>query len=64
MRQAAFFYKDVDAGDVRFDVNKDVVDGVLVDEVESNPGEDAGKVAEVKKVDANPNDAVEAKDAK
>ena len=54
----------MDAGDVRFDVNKDVVDGVLVDEVESNPGEDAGKVAEVKKVDANPNDAVEAKDAK
>ncbi|QCD78692.1 hypothetical protein DEO72_LG1g2328 [Vigna unguiculata] len=32
LRQAAFFYKDVDAGDVRFDVNKDVVDGVLVDE--------------------------------
>ncbi|QCE03494.1 hypothetical protein DEO72_LG8g1519 [Vigna unguiculata] len=39
--QMTFFYKDVDAGDVRFDVNKDVVDGVLVDEVESSLREDA-----------------------
>jgi len=27
LRQAAFFYQDVDAADSRFDVNKDVVDG-------------------------------------
>ena len=44
MRQAAFFYKDVDVNDVCFDVKKDVVDGMLVDEVESSP-EDAGKRA-------------------
>ena len=35
--QASFFYKSVDANDVRFDVNKDVVDGVLIDEEESSP---------------------------
>ena len=57
LRQASFFYKDMDAGDVRFDVNKDVVDSVLVDEVESSPREDVGKVVEVEKVDANPDDA-------
>jgi len=27
LRQASFFYQDVDAVDSRFDVNKDVVDG-------------------------------------
>jgi len=36
-------------------VNKDVVDGVLVDEAESSPEEDAGKRAE--EVDANVNGA-------
>jgi len=34
VRQAAFFYESVDANDVRFDVNKYVVDGVLIDEEE------------------------------
>ena len=37
VRQASFFYENVDSNDVRFDVNKDVVDGVLIDEEESNP---------------------------
>jgi len=32
LRQATFFHKDVDASDVRFDVNKDVIDGQLVSE--------------------------------
>jgi len=32
LRQAAFFCQDVDAADTRFDVNKDVVDGQLVNE--------------------------------
>jgi len=62
LRQTAFFYKDVDVADIRFDVNKDVVDGMLVDEVESSPEEDAGKMAEAKKLDANPDDVVDAKD--
>ena len=39
----AFFYKDVDVSDVQFDVNKDVVDGLLMDEAESSPEEDAGR---------------------
>ena len=33
LRQAAFFHQDVDAADSRFDVNKDVVDGQLIDQV-------------------------------
>jgi len=37
VRQASLFFENVDANDVRFDVNKDVVDGVLVDEAESSP---------------------------
>ena len=44
LRQAAFFCKDVDLSDSRFDVNKDVVDGQLISEVESNPEEESGKV--------------------
>ena len=36
MRQAVFFCQDVDATDTRFDVNKDVVDGQLVNEDESS----------------------------
>ena len=45
LRQAAFFWQDVDAADTRFDVNKDVVDGQLVNEVESNPKEEIEKEA-------------------
>ena len=60
LRQAAFFYENVDGNDVRFDVNKDVVDGVLVDEAKSRPEGDAGKGAE----DADANvDGVAVKDA-
>ena len=45
LRQAAFFYKDVDAADSKFDVNKDVVDGQLVNEAESSPEEEIEKEA-------------------
>jgi len=58
--QTTFFYKDVDVSDIRFDVNKDVIDGQLVDKVESSPEEDAMKMA--KKPDANPDDSMAAKD--
>ena len=44
MRQAAFFYKEVDVVDPRFDVNKDVVDDQLINEVESSPKEEVEKV--------------------
>jgi len=45
LRQAAFFHQDVDATDSRFDVNKDAVDGQLIDEVESSPEREAEKGA-------------------
>ena len=32
LRQTTFFYHDIDVADTRFDVNKDVVDGQLVNE--------------------------------
>jgi len=38
LRQAAFFYKDVDVSNSRFYVNKDVVDGQLISEVEEDGG--------------------------
>jgi len=63
LRQAAFVYKDVDVSDIRFDVNKDVVDGMIVDEVESSPKEDVGNMAEVEKPDADPDDVGDANDA-
>jgi len=34
MRQVVFFHKDIDAYDAKFDVNKDVVDGQLVNETD------------------------------
>ena len=43
LRQATFFYKDVDATDSKFDVNKDVVDGQIVNEAESSLEEEAEK---------------------
>jgi len=45
LRQAPFFCKDVDVADPRFYVNKDVVDGQLVNEVESSPEEEGEKAA-------------------
>ena len=45
MRQTTFFYKDVDAVDSKFDVNKDVVDGQLVNEAESSLEEEVEKEA-------------------
>jgi len=35
----------VDVSDSRFDVNKDVVDGQLISQVESSPEEESEKVA-------------------
>jgi len=62
LRQPAFFYKDVDVVDARFDVNKDVVDGLLVDEAEFSPEGDAGKATDAEQSDGNPDDVVAAKD--
>ena len=49
LRQAAFFYQDVDALDSRFDVDKDVVDGKLVREEEGDAEEVGEKAAEEEK---------------
>ena len=45
LRQAAFFHQDVDAADSRFNVNKDVIYGQLIDEGESSPEGEAEKGA-------------------
>ena len=52
LRQATFFYRDIDAADTRFDVNKDVVDGQLVNEAESSPEEEVKKEAAGEEKDA------------
>jgi len=59
LRQAAFFHREVDVTDVKFDVNKDVVDERLVNEDDGSVGEEANvrveeKVAEkvIEAVDA------------
>jgi len=49
LRQAAFFYKDVDILDSRFDVDKDVIDGKLVGEDEEGEGEVGEKAPEAGK---------------
>ena len=56
MWQAAFFYENVDVNDARFDVNKDVVDGVVIDELESSPEGDGEK--EVMNADASGDEVV------
>ena len=43
VRHVAFFYKEVDVADPRFDVNKDVVDSQLINEAESSPKEEVEK---------------------
>ena len=40
LRQAAFFHQDVDITDSKFDVNKDVVDGKLVQEDKGSANEE------------------------
>jgi len=56
VRKSSSFYENVDVSDVRFDVNKDVCDGVLIDEAESSPkGEEEKKVADA---DAGGNEVV------
>jgi len=62
VRQVAFFCQDINAADTRFDVNKDVVDGQLVNEVESSPEEEAKKEAAGENKDAG--DAMEGDDNK
>ena len=49
MRQATFFYNDVDALDSRFDVDKDVVGGKLVGEDEEGGEEVGNEAAEAEK---------------
>ena len=48
LRQAAFFHREVDVTDVKFDVNKDVVDGRLVNEDDGSAGEEANVMVEEK----------------
>jgi len=58
LRQAAFFHQDVDVTDSRFDVNKDVIDGKLVQEDEDSGNEGAQeKVAEKEKKAGDAEDA-------
>jgi len=58
LRQAAFFHQDLDVTDSRFDVNKDVIDGKLVQEDEDNGNEEAQeKVAEEEKKAGDVEDA-------
>ena len=45
LRQATFFHQDVDITDSKFDVNRDVIDGKLVKEDESNADEEAEEKA-------------------
>jgi len=45
LRQAAFFHQDVDVTNSRFDVNKDVIDGKLVQEDEESGNEEAQEKA-------------------
>jgi len=52
LRQTTFFCQDVDATDTRFDVNKDVVDGQLVNEAKSSPEEEVEKEAAGQEKDA------------
>jgi len=52
VRQAAFSFKNVDESDSRFDVDKNVVDGQLISEVETNAEEEVERVA----VDEDVND--------
>ena len=52
LRQATFFYKDVDALDSRFDVDKDVVGRKLVGEDEEG-GEEVGNEAAEEEKDAD-----------
>jgi len=49
LRQAALFHQDVDVTDSRFDVNKDVIDGKLVQEDEDSGNEEAQEVVEDEK---------------
>jgi len=46
LRQVAFFQKDIDVSNVKFDVNKDVVGRQLVNKTDSSLEEEAEKVAD------------------
>jgi len=59
LRQAAFFHREVDVTDIKFDVNKDVVDGRLVNEDDSSAGEEADVRVEEKAAE----EVIEAVDA-
>ena len=63
LRQTAFFHQDVDVTDSRFDVNKDVIDGKLVQEDEDSGSEEAEeKVAEEEKKAGNSEEELVAAD--
>ena len=60
LRQAAFFCKDVDAADPKFDVNKDVMDDQFINEAESSLEKEAKKTTTDE--DMNAGEAVEGGD--
>jgi len=51
LRQTAFFHKEVDVTDVKFDVNKDVIDERLVNEDDGSAGQEAEVRVEEKAAD-------------
>ena len=59
LRQAAFFHKEVDVKDVKFNVNKDVVDGRLVNVDDGSVAEEADVRVEEKAAE----EVIEAVDA-
>jgi len=59
LRQAAFFHREVDVTDVKFDVNKDVIDGRLVNEDDGSASEEA----EVRVEEKAAEEVIEAVDA-
>jgi len=57
LRQATFFHQDVDVTDSRFNVNKDVIDGKLVQEDEDSANEEAEEKATEEKKAGDPEEA-------
>jgi len=60
LRQVAFFSKDVDAADPKFNVSKDVVDDQLINEAKNSLEEEAEKTTTDE--DMNAGEAVEGGD--
>jgi len=57
LRHAAFFHQDVDVTDSRFNVNKDIIDGKLVQEDEDSANEETEEKAAEEKKAGDPDEA-------